>query len=147
MASVHYETEGGVFEFDLEDVIKKLAYYSKEKHIEEAIELIDILSPPVNEKITIPEDFRFIEYVIFDLLMDEKGSVKCKTCDISYVSSDLKFTRFGHGKIPSEINIPREQKEALKAFQKNRELPGMFGEKGYNCPKNHELITMITWKT
>lgn len=144
MAAIRYETECGIFEFDHEDVIEKLAFYSKKKHIEEAIELIGIISPPVNEKITIPEDFRFIVCVIFDLLMEEKGFVKCKVCDIAYTPRDLKLTNFSHGKSPSEIKLPREQKEALKTFHKNHDLPSMFDGKGYNCPQNHELITMIT---
>jgi hypothetical protein len=147
MAKIRYKTKGGIFEFDHEDVLEKLTHYAKEEHIEEAIELIDIISPPTNDKINIPEDFRFIVYVIFDLLMNEKGSVKCKLCDKTYIPHDLKSTSLGHGKSPFEINIPLKEKEALNVFHKDQKLPGMFGGKGYTCPDNHELITMITWRT
>ncbi len=144
MAIIRYETEDGIFEFDHDDVLERLTYYATEDHIEEAIELIDITSPPTNDKITIPEDFQFIVYVIFDLLANDKGSIKCKTCVKTYTPRDLKATSLGHGKRPFEIPW---KKKALKIFHKNQRLPGMFGGKSYMCPENHELITMITWRT
>ena len=147
MATIRYEAEDGILEFDHDDLMEKLTHYAKEKHVEEAIELIDIISPPTNDKITISDDFQFIVYVIFDLLMDGKGIVKCKQCDKTYIPRDLKSTGLGYGKNPFETNIAEEKKKAMKMFRKSQRLPGVFGEKCYTCPENHELITMITWRT
>ena len=46
MATIRYETEVGIFEFNPDDVLERLTHYANKEHAEEAKELIDIISPP-----------------------------------------------------------------------------------------------------
>lgn len=137
MAIICYETEGAIFEFDHNNIVEKLTHYAKKEHIEEAHELLDIIANPTNDKITISEEFQFIVNVLFDLIRNDKGSAKCKICDKTYQPRDLRIIDVGHGKNPLD----------LKISNKKQKLPGVYGSKGYTCPENHQLITMVTWRT
>jgi len=50
------------------------------------------------------------------------------------------------GKSPLSINSI-EKGGIKKVFGKKQKLPGMLGGRGYECPKGHNLISMITWRT
>jgi hypothetical protein len=143
---IRYETENGIFDFDAEIVIEKLTRYAKEEHIEEAIELLDIISPPAGDLVHIPEDFQFIVQVIFNLIMEEKGDVRCKKCGKIWQPQNLKIISLGKGKSPFDVRMSEEKRENMDLFQKNQKLSGVFGGKCYVCPKDHELISMIIWQ-
>lgn len=146
MSIIRYETENGIFEFDAEKVVQRLNRYAQEEHIEEAIELLDIISPPTGDLINIPEEFQFIVQIIFDLLIDEKGSVKCKKCDKIWHPHSLKIISLGKGKSPFDVNMPEEKRKTMDLFQKDQKFSGVFDGKCYACPKDHQLISMITWQ-
>jgi len=147
VAIICYETESGIFEFDYEDVIKKLNHYAEEEHFEEAIELLTIISKPISDKINIPEEFQFILHIISELIREEKGSVKCKICDKTYQPRDLRTISVGHGKNPFDIKLSQEKRGVTDIFKGKQKLPGMLGGKGYTCPESHELMSMMTWQT
>jgi len=147
VATICYETESGIFEFEYEDVVKKLNHYAQKEHFEEAIELLNIISTPTSDKINIPEEFQFILHIVSELIREEKGSIKCKICEKTYLPHDLRIVSIGHGKSPLEIQLPHEKRGAKNLFQNKQKLPGMFGGKGYKCPQDHELMSVITWRT
>ena len=61
-----------------------------------------------------------------------------------YEAQNRKPIKIGAGEISFIIN--QEQKGGFSLFG-NRKMPSMFGGKGYECPEDRELISMITWKT
>ncbi len=63
-----------------------------------------------------------------------------------YKAGQLKPITVGHGKSPFEVNMGK--KGGVKnIFRTKQKQPAMLGGKGYKCPEDHELISMITWRT
>ncbi len=146
MSKVSYETDDALFEFDLVEAIERLNYYATEHNVDEAAQLLDFIAESSDESVTLPEKHDYFGYIALDLLSQEQGSVKCKTCNKAYQSDQLKPTTMGHEKSPLSIN-PKEKGGLKKLFGKKQKLPGMLGGRGYKCPEGHELISMITWRT
>ena len=87
-----------------------------------------------------------IPFIILEFLKTGRGSVTCKTCNSTYQANELFPVAIGHGTSPFSVNL--KQRGGIKRlFQKKQRLPGMFGGRGYKCPKGHELISMVTWIT
>ena len=85
-------------------------------------------------------------HIALDLIAAGKGSVTCKICGKTYRADELESFTVGHGKSPFELNL--KKKGGVKSlFKGKQKLPAMFGGKGYRCPENHELISLITWQT
>jgi hypothetical protein len=83
------------------------------------------------------------------LLDNGKGSVTCKTCNETYRPDQLKPITIGHGRSPFEI-INQPKGGIIKNLFSNKKqfnTRGMFGGRGYECPRGHELIAMVTWQT
>ena len=89
------------------------------------------------------EDFPFI---ILEFLKTGRGTVQCSQCEITYQTSELISFAVGHGESPFSVNL--KQRGGIKRlFKKKQRLPGLFGGRGYKCPKGHELISLILWET
>ena len=141
-----YETEEAIFQFDLPSAIEKLQYYATENNVKEAAQLLDFIAESSEDSITIPEKYDYFSYVALDLLEQKNGSIKCKSCNKTYSPDQLKPTIVGHGKSPFSVNL--ERKGGIKnLFGSKQKMPGLVGGRGYDCPKGHNLISMITWRT
>ena len=110
--------------------------------------LQDLISTKCNETIVIPEEPVYFDYIALDLIRTGTGygSVFCKTCNKRYSVKQLKSIKVGGGTKP--FFIRQEKKKGIKRFFKKRHKPpSMCGGEGYTCPADHNLISMITWKT
>lgn len=87
-------------------------------------------------------------FIVLILLANGKGSVTCKTCNETYRPDQLKPTTVGHGRTPLEF-IDQQKGGLFRNIFKRRKVKrmGMFGGRGYECPKEHELISVVTWIT
>ena len=146
MSKLIYETPEALFEFDLPPAIEKLEYYVTEHNVDEARELINFIAESSEDSIIIPKDYDYFSYVALDLLDQKNGSIICKSCNKTYSPDQLKPTIVGHGKSPFSINT-KEKGGIKNLFGSKQKLPGLVGGRGYDCPKGHNLISMITWRT
>jgi len=146
MSKLTYETDEAIFVFDLPPAIDKLEHYVAEHNADEARELLNFIAESSEKSITVPTDYDYFGYIGLDLINKNIGSIKCKICNKTYSPDQLKSTIVGHGKSPLSINS--KQKGGIKkVFKKKQKPPGMLGGRGYECPKGHDLISMITWRT
>ena len=146
MSKLIYETDEAIFEFDLPPAIEKLEHFVAEHNTDEARELINFIAESSEDTITIPEKYDYFSYVALDLLDQKNGSIKCKICNKTYQPDQLIPTILGHGKSPFSINS-KEKGGIKNVFKRKQKVPGMSGGRGYDCPKEHNLISMITWRT
>ena len=146
MSKITYQTDEAIFEFDLPSAIDKLEHYATEHNVDEARELINFIAESSEDSITIPTDYDYFGYIALDLLDQKNGSIKCKICNKTYQPNQLIATIVGHGKSPFSINS-KEKGGIKNVFKRKQKLPGMLGGKRYDCPKEHNLISMITWRT
>jgi hypothetical protein len=94
----------------------------------------------------IPDEPNYFDYVALDLIANGDGEVFCKRCIKKYEAKQLKRKLIGYQGNPSDIKI--EKKKLLKQlFRKRMKPPEMHGGRGYICPEDHELISLIIWKT
>jgi len=145
MATVAYETENAVFQFDLNDTVYCLENCSQEHSATDTDEILKFIKSSPDESITIIDDY--FGYIVLDLTEKGKGLVKCKTCSKVYAPDQIESITVGHGKTPFLINLKEKGGIIKRLFGRKQKLPGMFGGKGYQCPEGHELIAMITWRT
>ncbi len=146
MRTVIFKTRNAVFEFDRKDVKERLNNLATEHDVDEATKLLELISTPREKTILIGEEQGYFGYVALDLIGAGKGSVTCKVCYKIYKANQLKPITVGHGESPFVINT--RKKGGIKSlFRKKHKQPAMFGGKGYKCPEDHELISMITWRT
>jgi hypothetical protein len=143
MGTVTYEIEEAVFKFNLPDVEVRLRHYVDNHNVEAAAEILTYLSNRSGESIQVPNDFEYFAYVTLDLINAGKGTVACKSCDKTYKPGQLKPITIGYGESPFSIKPqPKERR-----FFRKKQNPSALGGKGYQCPKGHEQISMITWRT
>lgn len=166
MEIVTYKNNDGIFEFAKSDVFERLKFHKQELNSLDADTIMKYLSCRGSQPNIIPEDYDYFDVVALELIEKEKGSVICKKCDeTSYKASELKSIKVGHGRTPFEENEHREKDRLrLRAifgerwfrvaidniknpFLRKNSNPPMFGGKGYACPNDHELITLVTWRT
>lgn len=87
-------------------------------------------------------------FIVLILLDHNKGTVFCKTCNESYLPDQLKSITIGHGRSPFEINDQRKGGIFRNIFNRRKiKRMGTFGGRGYECPKGHEVISVVTWRT
>lgn len=86
-------------------------------------------------------------FFVLILLDHNKGSVVCKTCNETYRPDQLKPITIGHGRSPFEIIDQQKGGIFRNPFKKKYKNRGKFGGRGYECPRGHELISMVTWQT
>ena len=118
-----------------------------ERSIDDVIKLIDFITSTPGETIKIPEKYNYFGYVVLTLIEENKGSITCKTCNETYEPDQLKPTTVGHGTSPFTTNIKQKGGMMKGLFGKREKRMGLFGGKNHECPKGHELISMLTWVT
>jgi len=123
MTTVIYETDNAIFSFTSTNVTQSITQSNNKTE--------QLTSPP--DLITIPKEYTDFAYIALDLIKKGKGSVTCKTCNKTYRPDQLQPTIVGHGKSPFNL----KEKGGIK----------LFGGHGFTCPKGHELISVITWRT
>ena len=148
MKAVIFKTPNAVFKFDQKEV-KDIIHCNRSKYdLDQVANLQDLISTECNETIMIPEEPVYFDSIALDLIKiaTSNGSVFCKTCNKRYSVKQLKSIKVGGGAKP--FFISQEKKIGIKRFfKKRRKPPSMCGGEGYTCPEDHDLISLITWKT
>ena len=147
MITVIYETETAIFQFDRTHVMEHLKKRVSERPIDDVIQLIDFITSTPGETIKIPDEYDYFGYVVLTLIEENKGSITCKTCNETYEPDQLKPTTVGHGASPFTTKLKRKGGMMKRLFGKREKRMGLFGGKSYECPKGHELISMLIWVT
>jgi len=142
MNTVIYKADNAIFTFNLNDVTECLMQFNDTT--DTFNKLLHHISSSPPGKITIPEGYADFRYIVLDLIKKEKGSITCKACNKTYNPDQLQPTIIGHGTSPFNL---KEKGGIKKLLKKGQKLPGLFGGRGFNCPKGHELISIITWRT
>ena len=146
MKTIIFKTENAVFEFSRKDVLEHLNLLATEHDGDEAVRLLKLISTASGLTILIPTEHDHFGYIALELIAAEKGSVTCTACGKTYKAGQIKPITVGHGRSPFDVNL--KKKGGIKSlFRKKPKMPAMFGGKGYQCPKGHDLISMITWRT
>jgi hypothetical protein len=165
MENVSYKTDDGVFEFPKSDVLDRLKEHKTKFNSLEADMIAKYLSCINGHSNVVPSEYDYFTIIAVELIEKGKGSGICKKCDETYKASELKPIKVGHGRTPFEEN-EHGKNNGLKLraifsknwirvavdniknpFRKRNSNPPMFGGKGYACPNDHELITLVTWRT
>jgi hypothetical protein len=142
MTTVIYETDNAIFSFTSTDVTECITQSNnKTEHLNKLLHLLTSSPPGV---IPIPKQNTDFGYIALALIEKGKGSITCKICSKTYRPDHLQPTIAGHGTSPFNL---KEKGGIKKLLAKGQRLPGLFGGRGFNCPKNHELISVITWRT
>ncbi len=105
MTLVLFQTKNAVFEFDIAEVKERLNHYISEHNIDEAIQILDLITSSFDNPIKIPDEYDYFGFIALDLISEGIGSVNCKTCNKTYQPVQLKSITVGHGKSPFSINI------------------------------------------
>jgi hypothetical protein len=148
MRAVIFKTPNAVFEFDQKEVIEIILCNRSKYDLDEVAKLQDLISTEINETIVIPEEPVYFDSIALDLIRTGTGtgSVFCRICNKRYSAKQLKSIKIGGG--PKPFFIRQEKKKGIKRFFKKRHKPpSMCGGEGYTCPADHDLISVITWKT
>jgi hypothetical protein len=165
MENVSYKTDNAIFEFLKSDVLDRLKEHKTKFNSLEADMIAKYLSCINGHPNNVPEEYYYFSIIALELIDKGLGSVICKKCDQAYKSDELKSIKVGHGRTPFEENEHTE-KDRLRfraifgqkwfriaidniknPFRKRNSNPPRFGGKGYACPNDHELITLVTWRT
>jgi hypothetical protein len=165
METVTYKAEDGIFEFAKSDVFERLKSHKQYFNSMEADTIMKYLSCRGCQPNGVPEEYEYFDIIALELIDKGLGSVICRKCDKTYPAAELKPIKIGHGRTPFEENA-HGKNNGLKLraifsknwirvavdniknpFRKRNSNPPMFGGKGYACPNDHELITLVTWRT
>ena len=148
MRAVIFKTPNAVSEFDQKEV-KEIIRCNRSKYdLDQVANLQDLISTGCYETIVIPEEPLYFDSIALDLIKisTSAGSVFCKSCNKRYSVKKLKSIKVGGGAKP--FFIRQEKKKGIRElFKKRRKPPTIYGGEGYTCPADHNLISMITWKT
>jgi hypothetical protein len=148
MKAVIFKTLNAVFEFDPKEVIEIILRNRSKYDLDQVANLQDLISTGCEEIIVIPEEPVYFDSIALDLIRTGtgNGSVFCKTCNKRYSVKQLKSIKVGGGAKPLFIR-QKKRKGIKRFFKKRRKPPSMCGGEGYTCPEDHDLISLITWKT
>ena len=146
MRAVIFNSQDGVFEFDQKEV-KEIIRCNRSKYdLGQVANLQDLISAECIETIVIPDEPVYFDSIALDLIRTGTGSVFCKSCNKRYSVKQLKSIKVGGDGNP--LYIKREKKGVIKSlFTKKRKPPEIFGFAGYTCPADHQLLTVMTFKT
>lgn len=165
MDQITYKTDNGIFEFPKSDVFEQLKHHKKRLNSMEADTIMKYLSCRYYQVNVVPSEYDYFDIVALELIDKGLGTVICKHCDKTYPAAELKSIKVGHGRTPFEenghgknnglklraifsMNWIRVAVDNIKSpFHKRNSNPPMFGGKGYACSNDHELITLVTWRT
>jgi hypothetical protein len=149
MSTVIFKTEEAIFQFDRKTVIECLEHRKSSYEIQELDTLIKVLSnQPEKATLSFEEHrYRYFGFIVLNLI-DASGlkSVLCMPCSKHYRSNQLEA--FTVGPDDATFQADKAKKGGLKSLvRKKLKPPGMYGGKGYKCPRGHILIYMQTWTT
>ena len=146
MMTVIIKTENAIFTFNQNEVKELVALKKSEYDLDEVTKLLKAISDKSNESIVISEEPVYFDKISLDLIAAGNGSILCKTCNKTYVASQLKPIKVGFDGSP--LDIKREKRGVFKhLFAKRRKPPTMSSGKGYECPAGHNLLSGTTWRT
>ncbi len=146
MSAVIYKTPDAVFTFNQNEVKELVARKKSEYDLDEVAKLLEAILANSNESIVIPNEPVYFDLISVDLIAAGNGSILCKTCNKTYMASQLKPIKVGFDGSPLEIQ--REKRGVFKRlFTKRRKPPTMSSGKGYECPAGHNLLSGTTWRT
>jgi hypothetical protein len=143
MRTVRFETPEAVFQFTFEDVVTVLHNRASG---DEATELMDFLAVQPGDVIEIAQEKKSFLYAALALLSSNKGHVYCKTCAREYQTSELKSFQVGAGENPLKVKVGYRESLLKRILVRQKRMP-LLGGKGYRCPKGHELVGLVTWRT
>lgn len=146
MKTVIFHTESAAFKFNHKRVKDHLIENKNEYSPDVVSRSLKIISTDSDVIVLSLNDHQNFGYVVLDLISTGLGSVTCKLCDQKFLSNELQSTVIGCGKGPFNPVIKRKR-WGIHILKKKQELRGMFGGIGYQCPENHDLISMITWRS
>jgi hypothetical protein len=146
MARILFDTGNASLEFDRREVMERISSFTERHKIETAAYLKELVFSTAEETTIIPPEMTKFRVLALELLRDGLGKVTCRACGKSYDAKELKRIKVGHGETP--FSVPLERRGWIKRlFRRKMRLPGMLGGKGFACPQNHEVISLITWRT
>ena len=146
MRTVIFKTPNGVFKFDQKEVMEIISRNRSKYDLDQVANLQNLISTECNETIVIPEEPVYFDSIALDLIRTGYGFVLCRTCNKRYSAKQLKSIKVGGDGNP--LYIKREKKGVIKSlFTKKRKPPAIFGFAGYTCPADHQLLTVMTFKT
>jgi len=146
MARILFDTGSVLLDFDEKEVMERISSFTERHGVEIPIHLKELVSSSSDEATIIPPEMTNLRVLALELLGDGVGKVTCKSCNKTYDAKELKRITAGHGESP--FSVPLERRGWIKRlFRKRVRVPGMLGGKGFACPQNHEVISLITWRT
>ena len=146
MNTVIFETEdAAIFQFDHKAVMQCLEYRKSSYDVQELNLLLDVISSQPDQTILSSAEHQNFGFVALDLIKLNKGAaVICKNCGKRYHSNQLE--EFTVGPDDATFRAVSTKKGGFKnLFRKKLKPSGMYGGKGYKCPRGHILIYMQTW--
>lgn len=148
MKEVIYDTEHATFTFRLDDIVDRVSRCSSEYNLDDVIQILHLLTRSRDPCIKVPKENSYFGFVAIDLITLGKGSVHCRICNESYDPHQLKLVPVGHGTSPIHPNIMQSRRFFKGIFKLKRSRnPPMFGGKAYECPRGHEVIARVMWRT
>jgi hypothetical protein len=146
MPRILFDTGSALLDFGRKEVMKRVSSFKERYGVETAAHLRELDFSQADETTTIPPEMTNFRVLALELLGDGLGKATCKACNKTYDAKELKRIKVGHGESP--FSVPLERREWIKRlFGRKTKLPGMLGGKGFACPQNHEVISLITWRT
>jgi hypothetical protein len=146
MSKIIFETDDAIFDFDRKLAVDCLKQRQTSLEIEELDNLIDVLSSQPDQSILTPAEHQYFGFIAIQLIKFGEGSAYCKNCEKKYGTNQLE--EFTVGPDEATFRAATAKNEGLKnIFRKRPRPPGMYGGKGYKCPRGHILIYMQTWTT
>jgi len=137
-------TEDATFQFDRKSVMECLEHRKISYEINELDTLIDVILSQPDQTILSSAEHQYFGFIALDLINTSEGSVTCKNCGKQYRFNQLEA--FTVGPDDATFKAVREKKGGFKnLFRKRARPPGIYGGKGYKCPRGHILIYMQTW--
>jgi hypothetical protein len=147
MARVLFDTGSALLDFDREEVMERISSFRERHGVERAAHLRElVVVSPADETAIITPEMTSFRVLALELLADGIGRVTCKACGKTYDAKELKRIKVGHGENPFSVGLERRG-WIKRLFRRKMKLPGMLGGKGFACPQNHEVISLITWRT
>lgn len=146
MARILFDTGNALLDFECEEVMERISAFKERHGVEASAYLRELAFSHADEPTIIGPEMTNFRVLAVDLLGDGIGKVTCKTCGKTYDAKELKRIKVGHGESP--FSVPLERRGWIKRLlRRQAKLPGMLGGKGFACPQNHEVISLITWRT
>ena len=146
MNTVTFRTEEANFQFDKKAVMDLLEHRKTLYEIKELDLLLDVISSQPDQTVLSSAGHHYFGFILLDLILAGKGSVTCKNCGKRYSATQLVVFTVGSDDVSYEVYTGKQGK-FKNLFRKRPKLPGMYGGKGYKCPRGHTLIFMVTWRT